>query len=69
MSTTLRNPIDQADPEKGMLSNQPQLMHITPTALLDSWGREPIKDMTSLGTDFEMNAYRQTLRNLLQRIL
>jgi hypothetical protein len=39
-----------------MLSNQPRLMRITPTVLLGSWVLQPIKDMTSLGTDFEMHA-------------
>jgi len=31
-------------------------MHVTPTALLGSWVLQPIKDVTSLGTDFEMHA-------------
>jgi hypothetical protein len=44
------------DRKKGALSNQPQLMHVTPTALLGSWVPQPIKDVTSLGTDFEMHA-------------
>jgi hypothetical protein len=35
------------------LSNQPQLTLVTPTALLGSWALPPIKDITSLGTDFE----------------
>jgi hypothetical protein len=39
-----------------MLSNQLQLMHIMPTALLGSWELQPIKDMTSLRTDFETHA-------------
>jgi hypothetical protein len=39
-----------------MLSNQPQLTRVTPTALLDSWVLQPIKGMTSLGTDFEKRA-------------
>jgi hypothetical protein len=39
-----------------MLSNQPQLMRITPTALLGSWVLQPIEGMTSLGTDFETHA-------------
>ncbi len=34
MSTNLKNPEDQDDHEKGMLSNQPQLMRVTPTGLL-----------------------------------
>jgi hypothetical protein len=39
-----------------MLSNQPQLTHVTPTALLGSWVLQPIKDMTSLRTDFKTHA-------------
>jgi hypothetical protein len=53
MSMSLKNPEDQADRKKGMLSNQPQLMCVTPTALLSIWVQQPIKDMTSLGTDVE----------------
>jgi hypothetical protein len=50
------NPEDQDDRHKGMLSNQPQLMRVTPTALLGSWVIQPIKDLMSLGTDFKMHA-------------
>jgi hypothetical protein len=39
-----------------MLSNQPQLTRITPTALLGSWVLQPIKGMTSLVTDFMKRA-------------
>jgi hypothetical protein len=39
-----------------MLSNQPQLTLITPIALLGSWVLQPIEDVTSLGTYFEMYA-------------
>jgi hypothetical protein len=39
-----------------MLSDQPQLTHVTPTALLGSWVLQPIKDMMSLRTDFETHA-------------
>ncbi len=39
-----------------MLSNQPRLMRVTPTALVGSWELQPIKDMKSLGTDFETHA-------------
>jgi hypothetical protein len=53
VSTNLKKPKDQDDHKKGTLSNQPQLMHVTPTALLGSWEQQPIKDMTSLRTDFE----------------
>jgi hypothetical protein len=42
--------------EKGTFSNQPRLTRVTPTALLDSWVLQPIKDMTSLGTDFKAYA-------------
>jgi hypothetical protein len=59
MSTNPKNPEDQDYHKKWLLSNQPQLMHIISTALLGSWGGQPIKDMTSLGTDFEMHAYWQ----------
>ncbi len=51
-----RSPEDQDDPEKGTLGNQPQLMCVTPTALLGSWVLQPIEDMMSLGTDFETHA-------------
>ncbi len=56
MSKHLRNPEDQDDCKKGMLSNQPWLTRATPTALLGSWVLQPIKYVTSLGTDFEMHA-------------
>jgi hypothetical protein len=55
MSMNLRKPEVQDD-KKRTLSNQPRLTHVTPTALLCSWVRQPIKDMMSLGTDFEMHA-------------
>ncbi len=54
MSTNLKYTKD--DRKKGTLSDQPRLTHIMPTALLGSWVQQPIKDMTSLGTDFEMHA-------------
>ncbi len=56
MSTTLNNPKDQDGHKKGTLSNQPWLTCVTATALLGSWVLQPIKDMTSLGTNFEMHA-------------
>ena len=56
MSMTLRNPEDQDSCTKRMLSNQPQLTRVTPTALLGSWVLQPIKDMMSLGTDSETHA-------------
>jgi hypothetical protein len=45
--------------KKGMLSNQPRLSRVSSTALLSHWGRQLLKDMTSLGTDFEMHAIWQ----------
>ncbi len=59
MSTTFKNPKDQDGRKKGTLRYQPRLKRITPTALLGSWVLQPIKDVTSLGTDFEMHAYWQ----------
>jgi hypothetical protein len=56
MSKCLGNSEDQDDCKKGTLSNQPQLMRVTPTALLGSWVLQPIKDVTSLGTDYERHA-------------
>jgi hypothetical protein len=56
MSTTLRNPEDKDGCKKGMLSNQPQLIRVTPTALLGSWVLQSIEYMTSLVTDFETHA-------------
>ncbi len=55
-STTLRNPEDQDGHRKGTLSDQPQLTHVTPNALVGGWILQPIKDMMSLGTDFKMHA-------------
>jgi hypothetical protein len=52
MRKLLRNPEDQDDQKKGMLSDQPQLTCVTPTALLGSWVLQRIKGMTSFGTDF-----------------
>ena len=45
--------------KKGTLSNWPQLSRITSMALLSYWGRQSLKDMTFLGTDFEMHAIWQ----------
>jgi hypothetical protein len=59
MSTNLRKPKVQDDRKKRMLSNQPRLTRVTPIALLGGWVLQPIEDMTSLGTDFEMHAYWQ----------
>ncbi len=57
MSMNLKNPKD--DCKKGTLSDQPRLTRVTPTAILGSWVRQLIEDMTSLGTDFEMHAHWQ----------
>ncbi len=59
MSTNLKNPKEQDDHKKGMLSNQPWLTHVPPTALLGIGGQQPLEDKTFLGTDFEMHAYWQ----------
>jgi hypothetical protein len=56
MSKSLRNPEDQDDGEKRTLCDQPRLTRITPTALLGSWVLQPIKDVMSLGTDFDTHA-------------
>ncbi len=56
MSKSLRISEDQDDRKKGTLSNQPWLLRVKPTVLLGRWVQQPIKDMTSLGTDFEMHA-------------
>jgi hypothetical protein len=45
--------------EKGLLSDQPQLLRITSTVLLCCWGQQSLKDMTPLGTDFETHAIWQ----------
>ncbi len=53
MSANLRKPKVQDDSKKGMLNDQPQLLRITLTALPGSWVVQPIKGMTSHGTDCE----------------
>jgi hypothetical protein len=61
-SSTINGLLYAHDPEKckkGMLSDQPQLSHVTSTALLYCWGQQLLKDMTSFGTDFEMHAIWQ----------
>jgi hypothetical protein len=45
--------------KKGTLSDQPWLLRITSTVLLSHRGCQSLKDMTSLGTDFEMHAIWQ----------
>ncbi len=42
-----------------MLSNRPWLSRISSTVLLSRWGQQSLKDMTSLGTDFETYAIWQ----------
>jgi hypothetical protein len=56
MSKSLKNP---EECKKGMLSDQPQLIHVTSTALLCCWGRQSTEDMMSLGTNFETHAIWQ----------
>ena len=56
MSTNLRKPKVQDDRKKRMLSNQPRLTRVKPTALLGSWVLHPTEGVTSLGTDFEKRA-------------
>ncbi len=56
MSTSLKNPEEL---EKGMLSDHHWLLHVTSTVFLCHWGQQPIKDMMSLGTDFETHAIWQ----------
>jgi hypothetical protein len=61
-SSTIKGLLYVHDPEKreeGTLSDQPQLSHVTSTALLCRWGRQSLEDMTSLGTDFETHAIWQ----------
>jgi hypothetical protein len=57
--TNLKNSKEQDDRKKGALSNQPRLTRITPSVLLGNWEYQPLKDMTSLRTDFKMHAYWQ----------
>jgi hypothetical protein len=60
MSRNLRKPEVQDDHKKRMLSDQPRLTRVTPTALLGGWVQQQTEDiMTSLRTDFETHAYRQ----------
>jgi hypothetical protein len=59
MNMNPKKPKVQDNCKKGTLSNQPPLTRVTPTALLGSCEQNPIEDMTSLGTDVEMLAYRQ----------
>jgi hypothetical protein len=52
-------PENSEERKKGTLSDQPQLIRVTSTVLLSCWGWQSLKDMTSLGTDFEMHAIWQ----------
>jgi hypothetical protein len=45
--------------EKGTLSDQPRLSRIASMVRLCRWRQQSLKDMTSLGTDFEMHAIWQ----------
>jgi hypothetical protein len=42
-----------------MLSDQPQLLCVTSMALLCRWGQQLLKDMMSLGTNFETHVIWQ----------
>jgi hypothetical protein len=59
MSTNLKNPNDQDDHKKGMLRDQPPLLHDMLTALLASREGQPIPGVSSFGTDFETHSYIQ----------
>jgi hypothetical protein len=52
-------PENPEERKKGMLSNWPRLSRVSSTALLSHWEQQLLKDMTSLGTDFEMHAIWQ----------
>jgi hypothetical protein len=61
-SSTIKGLLYAPDPEKckkRTLSDQPQLTRVTSMALLCCWGHSTLKDMMSLGTDFEMHAIWQ----------
>jgi hypothetical protein len=61
-SSTIKGLLYAHDPEKrkeGTLSDWPRLSRVTSTALLCRWGRQLLKDMMSLGTDFETHAIWQ----------
>jgi hypothetical protein len=45
--------------KKEALSDQLRLLHVTSTVLLCHWGQQLLKDMRSLGTDFETHAIWQ----------
>jgi hypothetical protein len=52
-------PENPQERKKGMLSDQPRLSRVTSTALLSRWGQQSLKDMMSLGTNFETHAIWQ----------
>ncbi len=52
-------PENPEEHKKEMLSNRPRLSRVSSTALLSRWGRQSLRDMTSLGTDFETRAIWQ----------
>ncbi len=61
-SSTLAGLLYAPDPKKckkGTLSDQPWLSRVTFTAPLCHWGQQLLKDMMSLGTDFETHAIWQ----------
>jgi hypothetical protein len=61
-SSTIEGLLYAPDPErckKGTLIDQPQLSRITSTALMSHWGQQLLKEMASLGTDFETHAIWQ----------
>jgi hypothetical protein len=52
-------PENPEERKKWMLSNWPGLLRVSYMALLSHWGQQLLKDMTSLGTDFETHAIWQ----------
>jgi hypothetical protein len=61
-SSTIKGLLYAHDPEKrekGTLSDQPRILRVTSTALLCRREQQLLKDMKSLGTDFEMHAIWQ----------
>ncbi len=56
---TLYAPENPEERKKGMLSDRPQPLHIRSRVPQCHWGWQSLKDMTSLGTDFEMHAIWQ----------
>ncbi len=72
-SSTIKGLLYAPDPdkrEKGTLSDQPQLLPVTSTALLCCWGRSPSKIWHSLGLTLRRMPYgRGTLRIPLRSIL